>query len=89
MIDAKDYKKLQPYEPDLKRAYKADYKLPTPGSEDMVMEEILHKYEPKEAERINWACGNCALRVYTRVGRLYFEYKESYPTDKNKGNKSE
>ena len=86
MIDAKDYKKLQPYEPDLKRAYKADYKLPTPRSEDMVVEEILHKYEPKEAERINWACGNCALRAYTRVGRLYFEYKEQKEakTDKNK-----
>ena len=79
MIDAKDYKKLQPYEPDLKRAYKAGYKLPTPRSEDMVVEEILHKYEPKEAERINWACGNCALRAYTRVGRLFYEYKEAHP----------
>ena len=76
MIDIKDFKKLQPYEPDLRRAYKADYKLPTPSSEDAVIEEILHKYEPKEAERINWNCGNCALRAYTRVGRLYFEYLE-------------
>lgn len=81
MIDAKDYKKLQPYEADLKRAYKADYKLPTPRSEDMVIEEILHKYEP--GERINWSCGICSLRCYTRVGRLYFEYKEAHP-DKNK-----
>ena len=77
MIDAKDYKRLQPYEPDLKRAYKADYKLPTPISEDMVIEDILRKYEPKEGERINWNCGNCALRAYTRVGRLYYEYKEN------------
>ena len=76
MIDIKDFKKLQPYEPDLRRAYKADYKLPTPSSEDAVIEEILHKYEPKEAERINWNCGNCALRAYTRVGRLNFEYLE-------------
>ena len=83
MIDAKDFKKLQPYEADLKRAYKADYKLPTPPSEDSVIQEILLKYEPKEGERINWACGNCALRAYTRVGRLYFQYKESHP-DKNK-----
>ena len=81
MIDLKDYKKLQPYEADLKRAHFADYKLPTPWSEDMVIEEILHKYEP--GERINWNCGNCALRAYTRVGRLYYEYKESHP-DKNK-----
>ena len=88
MIDAKDFKKLQPYEADLKRAYKADYKLPTPPSEDSVIQEILLKYEPKEGERINWACGNCALRAYTRVGRLYFQYKESHP-DKNKENKSE
>ena len=86
MIDAKDYKKLQPYEPDLKRAYKADYKLPTPSSEDQVIQEILHKYEPKEAERVVWSCGNCALRAYTRVGRLYYEYKEKKEakTDKNK-----
>ena len=77
MIDAKDYKRLQPYEPDLKRAYKADYKLPTPFSEDSVLQEILLKYEPKEGERINWNCGNCALRAYTRVGRLYYEYKEN------------
>ena len=83
MIDAKDYKRLQPYEPDLKRAYKADYKLPTPRSEDMVIEDILRKYEPKEAERVNWACGNCALRIYSRVGRLFYEYKEAHP-EKNK-----
>ena len=79
MIDSKDFKKLTQYEPDLKRAWFADYKLPTPRSEDMVIEDILRKYEPKEAERVNWACGNCALRIYSRVGRLYFEYKESHP----------
>ena len=78
MLDIKDYKKLQPYEADLKRAAKADYKLPTPRSEDMVIEEILHKYEPKEAERVNWACGNCALRIYSRVGRLFYEYREAH-----------
>ena len=83
MIDSKDYKRLQPYEPDLRRAYKADYKLPTPWSEDQVIQEILLKYEPKEGERINWNCGNCSHRAYSRVGRLYFEYKESHP-DKNK-----
>ena len=83
MIDIKDYKKLQPYEPDLKRAYKADYKLPTPPSEDSVIQEILLKYEPREGERINWNCGNCALRAYTRVGRLFYEYREAHP-DKNK-----
>ena len=77
MIDLKDFKKLQPYEADLKRAWRADYKLPTPRSEDMVIEEILHKYEP--GERINWACGNCSLRAYTRVGRLFYEYKEAHP----------
>ena len=84
MIDVKDYKKLTQYEPDLRRAYKADYKLPTPWSEDAVIEEILHKYEP--GERINWNCGNCSLRAYTRVGRLFYEYKDSHPdkTDKNK-----
>ena len=83
MIDVKDYRKLIPYEADLKRAWFADYKLPTPGSEDMVIEDILRKYEPKEAERVNWACGNCALRIYSRVGRLYFEFKEAHP-EKNK-----
>ena len=83
MLELKDFKRLQPYEADLKRAWFAEYKLPTPGSEDMVIEEILHKYEPKEAERVNWACGNCALRIYSRVGRLYFEFKESHP-EKNK-----
>ena len=84
MLELKDYKKLIPYEADLKRAWFADYKLPTPWSEDAVIEEVLHKYEP--GERINWACGNCALRGYTRVGRLYFEYKEQKEakTDKNK-----
>ena len=87
MIDSKDYKKLQPYEPDLRRAYKADYKLPTPWSEDAVIEEILHLYEPGEAERINWNCGICSLRAYTRVGRLYFEYLEAHP-EKNKENKT-
>ena len=76
MIDVKDYRKLIPYEAALKRAYKADYKLPPPWSEDAVSEEILHKYEP--GEKINWNCGICALRGYTRVGRLYFEYKESH-----------
>ena len=86
MIDVKDFKKLQPYEADLKRAWLADYKLPTPRSEDMVIEDILRKYEPGEAERINWNCGNCSLRAYSRVGRLYFEFKEQKEakTDKNK-----
>lgn len=79
MLEPKDFKKLTQYEADLKRAYLADYKLPTPRSEDMVIEDILRKYEPKEAERVNWACGNCALRIYSRVGRLYFEYKEAHP----------
>ena len=88
MIDVKDYRKLIPYEPDLRRAYKADYKLPTPWSEDQVIQEILHKYEPGEAERINWNCGNCSLRAYSRVGRLFYEYRELHP-DKNKENKSE
>ena len=83
MIDVKDYKKLTQYEADLKRAHFADYKLPTPFSEDMVIEDILRKYEPGEAERINWNCGNCSLRAYSRVGRLYFEYKEAH-SDKNK-----
>ena len=83
MINIKDFKKLQPYEADLKRAWFADYKLPTPSSEDAVIQEVLHKYEPKEAERVVWSCGNCALRAYTRVGRLYFAYKEAHP-DKNK-----
>ena len=85
MLDIKDYKKLIPYEADLKRAAKADYKLPTPRSEDMVIEEILHKYEPGEA-RVVWSCGNCSLRAYSRVGRLYFEFKEQKEakTDKNK-----
>ena len=81
MIDSKDFKKLQPYEADLKRAFLAEYKLPTPWSEDAVIEEILHKYEP--GERVNWACGICSLRCYSRGGRLYFEYKESH-SDKNK-----
>ena len=78
MIDVKDFKKLQPYEPDLRRAYKADYKLPTPISEDMVIEDILRKYEPGEGERINWNCGNCSLRAYSRVGRLFYEYREAH-----------
>lgn len=86
MLEPKDFKKLTQYEPDLRRAYKADYKLPTPPSEDAVIEEILHKYEP--GERINWACGNCSLRAYTRVGRLFYEYKEAHP-DKTEKNKSE
>ena len=76
MIDSKDYKKLTQYEADLKRAWFADYKLPTPISEDMVIEDILRKYEPGEAERINWNCGICSLRAYTRVGRLFYEYRE-------------
>ena len=86
MIDSRDFKRLQPYEADLKRAWFADYKLPTPRSEDMVIEDILRKYEPGEGERINWNCGNCSLRAYSRVGRLYFEYKEQKEakTDKNK-----
>ena len=84
MIDVKDYRKLTQYEADLKRAHFADYKLPTPFSEDMVIEEVLHKYEP--GERINWACGICSLRAYTRVGRLFYEYREAHPdkTEKNK-----
>ena len=84
MIDSKDYKRLQPYEADLKRAWLADYKLPTPWSEDQVIQEILHKYEPGEAEKINWNCGNCALRGYTRVGRLFYEYREAHPEKKEK-----
>ena len=79
MLELKDYKKLTQYEPDLKRAFLADYKLPSPRSEDMVIEDILRKYEPGEAERINWNCGNCSLRAYSRVGRLFYEYREAHP----------
>ena len=87
MIDIKDFKKLTQYEPDLKRAFKADYKRPTPSSEDQVIQEILHKYEPGEAEKINWNCGVCSLRAYSRVGRLYFQYLEAH-SEKNKENKT-
>ena len=80
MLELRDFKRLQPYEADLKRAWFADYKLPTPISEDMVIEDILRKYEPGEAERINWNCGNCSLRAFSRVGRLYFEYREAHPS---------
>ena len=83
MLEPKDFKKLTQYEADLKRAWLADYKLPTPSSEDQVIQEVLHKYEPKEAERVVWSCGNCALRAYSRVGRLFYEYREAHP-DKNK-----
>ena len=78
MLEPRDFKKLTQYEADLKRAWLAEYKLPTPWSEDQVIQEILLKYEPGEGERINWNCGNCSLRAYSRVGRLYFEYKESH-----------
>ena len=79
MLELRDFKRLQPYEADLKRAWFADYKLPTPISEDMVIEDILRKYEPGEAKGINWNCGNCSLRAFSRVGRLYYEYKEAHP----------
>ena len=85
MLEPKDFKKLTQYEADLKRAWLADYKLPTPWSEDAVIEEILHKYEP--GERVNWNCGICSLRCYTRVGRLFYEYREAHQ-DKNKENKT-
>ena len=80
MIDIKDYRKLIPYEADLKRAHFASYKLPTPPSEDAVIQEVLLKYEPGEGERINWNCGNCSLRAYSRVGRLFYEYREAHPS---------
>ena len=88
MLELRDFKKLIPYEADLKRAWFADYKLPTPSSEDQVIQEILFKYEPGEAKGIVWSCGNCSLRAYSRVGRLFYEYREAHP-DKNKENKSE
>ena len=84
MIDVKDFKKLTQYEPDLRREFKADYKLPTPWSEDQVIQEILRKYEPGEGGRINWNCGNCSLRAYSRVGRLFYEYKEAHSNKENK-----
>ena len=84
MLEPRDFKKLTQYEADLKRAHFADYKLPTPWSEDQVIQEILLKYEPGEAERINWNCGNCSLRAYSRVGRLFYEYREAHPEKKEK-----
>lgn len=78
MITAEEYQQLLPYEADFRRAVKAQYKLPTPASENQLVEKILRKYEPKE--RFNWSCGNCALRVYTRLGRLFYEYAEQCTT---------
>lgn len=74
MITKEEFLELKPFEADFVRAVKAKYKLPTPTSENMIVEKILRKYEPKE--RFNWSCGACALRVYTRLGWRYFEYKE-------------
>ena len=78
MITPEEYEQLLPYEADFRRAVKAQYKLPTPASENQLVEKILRKYEPKE--RFNWSCGNCALRVYTRLGRLFYEYAEQCTT---------
>ncbi len=74
MITKEEYEQLLPYEADFRRAVKAQYKLPTPASENQLVEKILKKYEPKE--RFNWSCGNCAFRVYARLGRLFYEYQE-------------
>lgn len=78
MITKEEYEQLLPYEADFRRAVKAQYKLPTPAAENQLVEKILKKYEP--GERFNWGCGNCALRVYTRLGRLFYEYKEKCTT---------
>lgn len=78
MITKEEYEQLLPYEADFRRAVKAQYKLPTPASENQLVEKILKKYEP--GERFNWSCGNCAFRVYSRLGRLFYEYQEKCTT---------
>ena len=74
MITKKEYEQLLPYEADFRRAVKANYKLPTPTNENILVETILRKYEPKE--QVNWSCPNCAFRCYKRVGWMFYAYKE-------------
>lgn len=87
MLTREEFEQLQPFEADFVRAVKAKYKLPTPASENKIIETILRKYEPKE--RFNWSCGACALRVYTRMGWRYFEYKGWLEEQKEKKEKDE
>lgn len=74
MITKDEYQELLPYERDFSRAVYSGYKLATSAIENLLIEKILRKYEPKE--QINWNCPNCAYRCYKRVGWMFFAYKE-------------
>lgn len=74
MITKEEYQSLKPYEADFRRVVKASYKLPTSREEDDTVINLLLKYEPRT--QINRGCGNCMFRVYTRVGRMFYEYQE-------------
>ena len=81
MLTRDEFKELQPYEEDFHRAVYAHYKLATLPEENKIVEKIIRKYEPKE--RVDWSCGNCSLRVYTRVGWMYYQAKEVYGKKKS------
>lgn len=78
-LTKEEYTQLQKYEADLRRAFKAGYKLPCPREEEDYIVSLVRKYEP--GRQINRSCGNCMFKVFERVGMWYFSYVEEQPAE--------
>lgn len=76
-ITKDEFEQLQQYEADLRRAFKAKYKLPCPREEENYIVSLVRKYEPQR--QINRSCPNCMFKVFERVGMWYYAYLEAQP----------
>ena len=81
-LTKEEFESLKPYELDLRRAFKAKYKLPTKRNEDDLLVGIVKKYEPRF--QVNRSCGQCMFRIYERVGMWYYAYLENPPQEEKK-----
>lgn len=68
------YTRLQKYEKPLRQAYYHNYFTQVSTKQ---IEEIhnIYKEATGDLAPVNYACGECQLRLLQRVGKIYFKYE--------------
>lgn len=79
----KDYNALEPFEGHLTRGYYGKYVYALRRPE---FDKMYKVYKDLGGERsLDYSCNSCVLQLVTKLGELYFKYKETQEEkEKNK-----
>jgi hypothetical protein len=77
----KDYNALEPYEGHLTRGYYGKYVYALRRNEFNKMYDV---YKSLGYERdLDYSCSSCVLKLVTKLGELYFNYKKAIEEKQN------